>query len=65
MMNDEWQKKQHAIDQEITRAMTKMVKERSQQQALEAYVSDVADPEARRELMEAIRATRELFLSEQ
>lgn len=40
-------------------------REKMREAALYTYVSDVADPEARRELMEAIRATRELFLSEQ
>ena len=62
--NDEWQKKQHARDQEVARAMIKMAKERGQEQALEVYVSDVVDPETRRGLMDAIRATRELYLSE-
>lgn len=40
-------------------------REKMREAALHTYVSDVADPETRRELMEAIRATRELFLSEQ
>lgn len=63
-LNDEWQKQQHELDMAIVRNLINAAKNNSREKALEAYVSDVPNPEDRRGLMDAIRATRELYLSE-
>ena len=65
-IEDEQRRKKAESEAEwaVIRASQALARKRGNRQLLEMYCSDVRDPQTRRELIQAIEATREAFLEE-